>query len=83
MGWEKELLGFPTGLMRDHHARRVMEARESRYLRSQALLEPAAISEFFLPPSSLKSLGFLHFWVFCIYGLLKWQSRLLGGASFS
>jgi hypothetical protein len=26
--WEKEPLGFPTGLARDHHVRRVMVARE-------------------------------------------------------
>ncbi len=83
MGGEKEPLGFPTGLVHDHHARRVMEARESRYLRTRALLKLAAIFVFFPPPYSLKSLGFLHFCVFCIHGLLKWQSRFLGGAPFS
>ena len=34
MGWEKELLGFPTGLAREHHARRMMEELMSRYLRT-------------------------------------------------
>ena len=80
---EKELLGFPTGLVRDCHASRVMVTRESRYLRTRALFEPAAIFQVFPPLSSPKSLGFLHFWVFWVHGLLKWRSRLLGGASFS
>jgi hypothetical protein len=49
VGREKEPLGFPTGLARLHHVRRVMGTRESCYLRTQPSLKPAAIFEFFLP----------------------------------
>ena len=43
MGWEKEPLGFPTGLAIDCYVPRVMVTRESRYLKTRALFEPIAI----------------------------------------
>ena len=47
--WEKEPLGFPTGLTRDHHARRVMMPREFPLFKARALFEPAAIFRVSLP----------------------------------
>jgi hypothetical protein len=59
--WEKEPLGFPTELARDHHAWGVMMAREFALFKASSSLRASSYFLSFSLLSSLKSLGFFHF----------------------
>ena len=67
---------WPSRTARDGHARVPLFKGPSSLRTNSYFLS-------FSPLSSLKSLSFLHFRVFWVHGLLKWWSRLFGGASFS
>ena len=54
--WEKEPLGFPTGLARDHHAPRWIITREFLLFKASCLLRNSNHFPSFSPPSSLKTL---------------------------
>jgi hypothetical protein len=63
--WEKEPLGFPTGLAHDRHARRMMVMREFlAFFKLRSPFEPAIVFRVFLSPLHQKLFIFLIFWSF-------------------